>query len=260
MRNRKILFVLVGMSLLISFLSFTTKRKNFQKTNDNAVFQKKWLYTLLLNSYYTAYFSGPKNIEDLKKYLNYLKKVSKEPAIENLVLNDKMNIYYTKDRKYLYLYHYGLDGQDHHMTKYVFLTDSNKLISDYVKIGKIKVKDADIVLGKITLFDVCNDVFVFRAFHGGLPVPDSVRNAIISDLKPQIDSLQRWLRNNMKLNWNATLVKSRHINDKWSSKLLCLQKESKEKNMIIEKIDSILTLTKINVAADSLYFPLFYRN
>ncbi len=260
MKNKKFYIILIVAAIGSAFLSFTAKKESFQKVDDKAVFQKKWQYTLLLDSYNATYFRGPKDMEDLKRYLNYLKVTSRDPAIESLVLNDKMNIYYSKNKKYLYLYHFGLDGQDHHMVKYIFLSDSNKLIPDSVRVGKIKVKDADIVLGKITLSNICDNMYVFRMFRDGFPVPDSIQNRVVSKIEPKIVTLQEWLKNNLKLTWKMTLVKSRYRNNRWNSKLLCLQNESIEEDIITEKIDSIFLLTQINVVADSLYFPLFYGN
>ena len=253
--KNKITIVAVIIFSSVFFMVFLIRKGEIRKFEHYGFNKKKRQYTMLLNSYYSTYFTVPQNINDLRRYLKYLQRKTKEPSILSLVINDKINIFYDKKKRFLYLYHFGLDGKDHKMRKVIDISNINKF-------GNIFFFNRDIVIGGITLYDICNDPLIFRAFYNGYPVKDSISGVIISVLKPKIDSLQKELIEKKRFETDTTiLVKSRFLGNHWDTKLVCLPHNKENKQLeFIPEINKVLTNIKLNNIVDSLYFPLVFHH
>lgn len=239
-----VIFTIICIIIVLTRLEKISELNNFKHNERN--------YTMLLNSYYSTYYRPPVNIGELKSYLDYLKRKTDEPNINNLIINDKMNIYYDEENNYLYLYHFGPDGKDQKL----------KIFIDVLEIEKRIFFSGDVIIGGITLFDICNDPLVMKFFYNGYPVDDSLGKTIASVLKPRVDSLQAQLISDDIFNSKKMiLVKSKYIKSKWVTKLLCLSQVSDIQSFELEnRINETISNLNLHQKVDSMYFPLFYQN
>jgi len=210
------------------------------------------LYSMLLNSYYSTYYSIPQNIEQLSSFLIYLKAQYQDSLLDKLIINNKMELHYDQDKRILYLFY---TFPDSFLKKSINIFESSKNLS-------FQEERKNSIIGGASLFDICENPLIFKAFYNGYPVSDSLVDLLITGLKPTIDSLQKSLISDSKANIEKTiLVKGIKRNNVWTSKLICLKDDFGEKYdlpVLEEKIDSTLLNFNFNQGIDSIYFPLFY--